>query len=41
MGGSVADRHAKQGGSSVLWPYFNWSSSLQGSFTRDGEVMPW
>jgi hypothetical protein len=22
MGGSVADRHAKQGGSSVLWPYF-------------------
>lgn len=41
MGTAAADRSAEQGGSSVLWPAWNWSSSLQASFTRDGEAMPW
>lgn len=41
MGTAAADRSAEQGGSSVLWPYWNWDSSLQASITRDGEAMPW
>jgi NAD(P)-dependent dehydrogenase (short-subunit alcohol dehydrogenase family) len=41
MGTSAADRSAEQGGSSVLWPYFNWKSDLNGSFTRDGGQLVW
>jgi NAD(P)-dependent dehydrogenase (short-subunit alcohol dehydrogenase family) len=41
MGTSAADRSAEQGGTSVLFPYFNWKSDLNGSFTRDGELLAW
>eukprot|EP00775_Hariotina_reticulata_P008630 gene8630-8811_t len=41
MGTAAADRSAEQGGSSVLWPFFNWDKALAGSFTRDGQRLQW
>lgn len=41
MGGMQADRSAKQGADSVLWPWLHWQPQLAGSFTRDGGELPW
>lgn len=41
MGTEVAERSAEEGADSVLYPWLNWSPSLNGSFTRDGTQLEW